>query len=155
MLVTCVINWLISSFCSLSLSSTFAINNYYIITTIIVCSLGPIVATDSLFVAILRGVRSTGITAIDGRLKRPGKDSPITSNVRKELAGYFFARHFSISRHCDGCVYLLSVAVLTFAASKGGQLLIYHTFIYYSVLMRARVLHSCTLHVQFRILLLL
>ena len=38
-----------------------------------------------------------------------GRGSPITSKGRRGVAG-FYARHFSVSRHCDRGAYLLSVA---------------------------------------------
>ena len=50
---------------------------------------------------------------IDLRLRIEGKGSAIISKGRRGVAG-FHARHFAVSRHCDGGAYLLSVTVLSF-----------------------------------------
>ena len=47
----------------------------------------------------------------DRRAPQKGKRSPITHKGRREVAGSY-ACHFSVSRHCDGGAYLLSVAIL-------------------------------------------
>ena len=53
------------------------------------------------------------------------KGSPITSNGRTGVTG-FYARHFSVSRHCDAGAYL-SPSPFTFAAPIRWQLLIHYT----------------------------
>ena len=68
---------------------------------------------------------------------------------RSQRVAGFYARHFSVSQHCDGGAYLLPVAILLLPPPKEWQLLVYYSTLQFCGRWSLPFMYVCALRLQF------